>query len=282
MANYKPKQKIESLKKAVKAYIKESEKTGAHLPEMEAVKKFFGKRGGLSARALRSKKAQKEFEAAVAAVKEKYGPRVNQKKVKEAVKKREAENIERENKAAATYRKRKVKEAKGSEGKKNFRSVAQKAARQYKQMVGALSDAAMRELMEAYGIKSEVIEYLAEEGLTGEQIKEFIRQYAATVNDLPEEARQLAAEDQNFKAMQDIAAMQNDKVEFDNLADMFTAVINAAEDGVDTSRVLDIVEVYAEYKGSGNLPFNEFWNELQQQKDPYNTETARALLEGDI
>lgn len=279
---YNPKQKIKALQKAVKVYIKESEKTGAHIPELEAVKKFFGKRGGISARATRSKKAQKEFEAAAKAVKQKFGSQVSTKRVKEAVAKRDQENKEREKKAAATYRKRKVKEAKGSEGKKNFRSVAQKAARQYKQLVGALSDAAMRELMETYGIKSDVIEYLAESGLTSEQIKEFIRQYAATVESIPEEARQLAADDQNFKAMQEIAAMQNDKVEFDNLADMFSAVINAADDGVDTEKVLDIVELYAEFKGSGNLSFNDFWEELQTQTDPYDLETARKVLEGDL
>ena len=270
-----------SMQKAFVHYVNVAKSAGVHIPAMEALRPFLGKKGQVLKRPTRSKKAKENFEQAKKEAEQKFTSRPSSKKIDKELEERKKKAAEIEKKAAATYRKRKVKEAKQTKGK-NVRSVAQKAARQYKQMVGALSDAAMRELMESYGIKSEVIEYLAENGLTSEQIKEFIRQYAHIVDNIPEEARQLAADDQNFKVMQEIATLQNDKIEFDNLADMFGAVINAADDGVDPEKVLDIIEIYAEYKGTGNLPFSEFWEELQMQTDPYNEEMARRVLEGDI
>lgn len=275
---YMPKTKVKALGKVMLQYIKISADTGVHDPDLEALRPFFGKKGQVLKRPLRSKKQQAKFEEAVKTAKAKYGSKPSSAKMKKEMQRRKEAADEQKKKATKTFRKRKVKEAKESKGKKNFRSEAQKAARRYSEMIDVFKDEAIRDLMQAYGIGSEVIEYLAEQGLTAEEIKAFIKQWTQKIDDMPEEARELASMDEMFSILQDLNENYGPD-DFNDLAAMFDMSLSGADLSLDAEVTKRIIDLWEDAGGAENIKFTDFWEKLKEYEDPYNIDNAREVLE---
>lgn len=274
MNTYKPKTKVKAVWKALIDYINKSDKEGVHIPELEELRPFFGKKGQILKRPTRSKKQQEKFEAAVKAVKEKFGNRPSKEQIDKELQKRKKKAQEQQKKAEKKYRQRKVKEAKDT-GKRKFRSAAQKAAKEYKKVVDTLMDASIKKLMDELGIGSDLIEYLAESGLTTEQIKEYIREISATVEDLPEEARALASTDSVIEAFKQVYEEYGD-FDLDNVAAIFGYKLNniTVEDEV----VDEIINAWIDAGGTAVMPFPEFVDAMNDTSDPYNLKNAEEIL----
>ena len=277
---YMPKTKVKALGKVMLQYIKISAETGVHDPDLEALRPFFGKKGQVLKRPLRSKKQQAKFEEAVKTAKGKYGSKPSSAKMKKEMQRRKEAAAEQKQKATKTWRKKKVEEAKKSEGKKNFRSVAQKAAKQYSNMVDIFKDEAMRDLFRAYGIGSPIIEYLAEQGLTAAEIKAFIEQWAARIDDMPDEARALASVDDMFKILKEINEEYGSD-DFEDFSTMFLLSIDAEASGATDEVWKSVIDAWEEAGGNKTMPFAEYYEKLQQYDDPYNIDNAREVLDYD-
>ena len=78
---YMPKTKVKALGKVMLQYIKISAETGVCDPDLEALRPFFGKKGQVLKRPLRSKKQQAKFEEAVKTAKSKYGSKPSSRKM---------------------------------------------------------------------------------------------------------------------------------------------------------------------------------------------------------
>lgn len=274
---YTPKTKVKALGKVMLQYIKISAETGVHDPDLEALRPFFGKKGQVLKRPLRSKKQQAKFEEAVKTAKGKYGAKPSSAKMKKEMQRRKEAAAEQKKKATKSWRKKKVEEAKKSEGKKNFRSVAQKAAKQYSNMVDIFKDEAMRDLFRAYGIGSPIIEYLAEQGLTAAEIKAFIEQWAAKIDDMPDEARALASVDDMFKILKEINEEYGSD-DFEDFSTMFLLSIDAETSGATDEVWKSVIDAWEEAGGNKTMPFAEYYEKLQQYDDPYNIDNAREVL----
>lgn len=275
---YMPKTKVKALGKVMLQYIKISAETGVHDPDLEALRPFFGKKGQVLKRPLRSKKQQAKFEEAVKTAKGKYGTKPSGAKMKKEMERRKEAADTQKQKATKTWRKKKVEEAKKSEGRKNFRSVAQKAAKQYSNMVDIFKDEAMRDLFRAYGIGSPIIEYLAEQGLTAAEIKAFIEQWAARIDDIPDEARALASVDDMFKILKEINEEYGSD-DFEDFSAMFLLSIDAETSGATDEVWKSVIDAWEEAGGNKTMSFAEYYEKLQQYDDPYNIGNAREVLD---
>ena len=156
---YKPKGKIKALTGAILTYREKAKEAGVHIPELEAVSKFFGKKGQILKRATRSKRSQEKLEQAIEAAKEKFSARPSQKQIDIELEERKEKAAAQRAKSKKTYRERKKKEKAAAAGNKkvNFRSIAQKATRDYDKVVDILMDASTKKLMDAYNIGSDLI-----------------------------------------------------------------------------------------------------------------------------
>lgn len=271
---YKPKGKVKALTGAILKYREKVKQAGVHIPELEAVSKFIGKKGQILKRATRSKKSQERLEEAIAAAKEKFGARPSQKKIAAELEERKEEAAERKAKAKKTYRERKKKEAAASGKKVNFRSIAQKASRSYEKVLDVMMDASLKKMMDSYGIGSDVVEYLAEQGLTTKQIWEFLEQLIETLDDLPEEALPYANMDIFFGTLQEVKNTYKDQ-EWDDITEMFTLAISHPNS---MDEVHEIIGLWQEAGGSGVMSFADFRKELEENINPLNMETAREIL----
>lgn len=271
---YTPKSKIKALGAALLSYAKEADQAGVHIPELEALRPFFGKKGQILIRPTRSKKQQEKLEAAIKAAKEKYGARPNKAKIKKELEKRKQEEAKKRKKAEKTYRQRKVKEAK--EKQANFRSAAQKAARQYNKVVDVLMNVSLRKLLEAYGIGSDLVEYLAEQDMSVEDIKKFIKEVAATVDDVPEEARALIGSDRILGTLKEIRETY-DEQDFNTISDIFKFSMEHPE--AQTEEVERIINTWRAAGGETLISFADLAEQLNNAVDPFNTDTLAEILE---
>ena len=207
--------------------------------------------------------------------KEKFGAKPSKQKIDKELAERKKKADEQRKKAEKTYRKRKVKEAKES-NKRKFRSAAQKAAREYKKVVDTMMDATIKKLMDELGIGSDLIEYLAENGLTTEQIKAYLREISATVDDLPEEARELASTDSVINTFKQVYEDYGDQ-DMEEVAAIFGYKVNNTE--VDDEIVDDIINMWIDAGGSENMPFADFVSEMNSTSDPYSIKNANEILQ---
>lgn len=273
---YKPKGKVKALTGAILKYREKAKQAGVHIPELEAVSKFLGKKGQILKRPTRSKRSQEKLEEAIAAAKEKFGSRPSQKKIDAELEERKEKAAEQRAKSKKTYRERKKKEKAAAAGDKkvNFRSIAQKSTRDYDKVVDVLMDASTKKLMDSYNIGSDLIEYLAEQGLTTQQIKEFIIQMTVTIDDLPEEALQLASMDMMLGTLMEMRETYNEQ-SWDDVTAMFTMAVTHPDQMQDLH---ELIGLWKDAGGSENMTFENFRAQMEVGVDPFNKDTAREVL----
>lgn len=275
---YRPKSKVKSIGNVMQWYRQQSGTIGAKIPELEALKPFFGKRGGLYQRNLRSKRQQAKFEKAIADFKKKYGARPNKKKIEKALQEQRKKDQERLKKARKTFRenqKKKAAEEAAARGEKvDFRKVAREANKRYSRLVEAFTDETLSKLMQQYDIGSPIIQWMEEQGLTVAEMCQLITLIMSTFNDLPEEARELAQQDDFWSIGLEI--MQFESEEMQDFGYIFKAYIEELGSGTKE----EFMDLLREYDESGsNVPFADVWEELKTYTDPYNPNNMYEVLQ---
>lgn len=269
-----------AMQKAWKIYNEALGKGGAKLPAFEELRPFMGKRGGVSARATRSKKAQKAFNEATKGVRQKYGERPGKGAINKATEEQAEKNAEAFKKASETHQRKKVNKAKEEKKRgRTFKNVAKKAAKDYADMVDVLKDAAIAKIMAALGVGTDYIQMLLDKGLSVQQIKDFLTQMSMTIDDLPDETRELAGQDRYWSNMAEIGSIASEAgIEFDDLSNMFRYMIDAALDGHDPEDAIDVIRTYAAHNNGRYPSFDHFAGQMLYYDDPYNITNAEELL----
>ena len=270
-----------AMQKAWKIYNEALNKGGAKLPAFEELRPFMGKRGGVSARATRSKKAQKAFKEATKGIRGKYGATPGKGAINKATEEQAKKNAEAFKKASETHQRKKVDKAKEEKKRgRTFKSVAKKAAKDYADMVDVLKDAAIAKIMASLGVGTDYIQMLLDQGLSVQQIKDFLMQMSMTIDDLPDEARELAGQDRYWSNMVEIGVIASEGgIEFDDLTNMFRYMIDAALDGHDPEDAIDVIRTYAAHNNGRYPSFDHFAGQMLYYDDPYNITNAEELLD---
>lgn len=270
-----------SMEKAWRDYLDYLSRGGEQLPEFEALRPFMGKRGHVTKRSTRSKKSREELEKAKKEIKTKHGSRPSKKGIEKEGEERRKKNEETIKKGAETHAKKKVEKAKEEKKRgRTFKNVAKKAAKDYADMVDVLKDATIAKIMAALGVGTDYIQMLLDKGLSVQQIKDFLTQMSMTIDDLPDEARELADQDRYWSNMAEIGAIANEGgIEFDDLSNMFRYMIDAALDGHDPEDAIDVIRTYAAHNNGRYPSFDHFAGQMLYYDDPYNITNAEELLD---
>lgn len=239
------------------------------LEAFEKINKFVGKRGGILKRAVRYKKGQEELKKLSKQIKQQYGREPSQKRIREAGEEQRRLNTEALKKAGATY-------AKHHGAKDNrFKRVAREQTAKYGKMVDVFASDTYEKLKsQAYGIGSDVVEKLIEDGWDPEEAVEFLNQVMETMNDIPAEARNLADQDtfwQNIKDMSEI--IQSGGIDADNMKDVLVAYMTTD----DREAFQEALENYVEM--GEDIPFGQIWEELQYYDDKGSADNMQEVID---
>lgn len=233
---------------------------------MEDLSKFVGKRGAVLREKTKSGAGVERFSKAVAAVKKEIGRRPGKKSLLRYDK---AKQSQRE-KATQTYVSNKVRD-------KRFKTKAREAASRYNRMVDTFATDTWNKLRDGgYGIGSDVIEQLVDEGLSPEEIDDYLSQIMETIDDIPSEARAMATSDDFWQAVIDMrqAITENDTL---SVADVFNAYLTTEADNMEYFE--EALQNYAELNNT-TKSFAEVWEELQHTMDPASIDNMEEILNG--
>lgn len=262
-----------TLQKQWKAYIKQLEQTNIKIPEMEALRPFMGARGGVLKRNVRSKKQNEAFKKAAAGVKGALGRKTSAAAVQAAQKKAKFEKQKSTaGRNAATKDARRQHKKKPEEGKpltKRAQKVAQEAEEKYSRMVDIL-DMGSRDLLSAK-VRYEIYKVLDEEEVSDEDISEFIDKLLETLDDIPEEAKELNQQDDFYQVLLRIRDMG--VTDLDDMKTMFIALADHTEDH---DSVLEAIDYWQEHKNG--MGFTQFYSELEQYNDMWEQENWAEIL----
>ena len=224
------------------------------ISSMEKLLPFVGAKGGLLKGKVKSKKGAAEFSEAVAAVKRDVGRRPGKKTF---IRHEKAAQQKRE-KAAQTYAQHNIPD-------KRFTKVAREQAAKYNKMVDVFASDTYNRLREgAYGIGSDVVEKLLDEGLSEEDVEKYLKQVMQTLEDIPAEARSMANRDDFWQAVIDLSKGINDE-EILRAPDVFNAYLNTEPENRE-----DFENALANYAvvNDDSMSFSEVWDQLQNTMDP--------------
>lgn len=262
-----------TLQKQWKAYIKQLEQTNITIPEMEALRPFMGARGGVLKRQTRSKKQKEAFKQAAAGVNGVLGRKTNAASVKAAQKKAKFEKQKSTaGRNAATRDARRQHKKKPEDGKplaKRAQKVAQEAEEKYSRMVDIL-DKGSRDLLSAK-VRYEIYKVLDEEEVSDEDISEFIDKLLETLDDIPEEAKELNRQDDFYQVLLRIRDMGVTDVD-----DMKTMFIALADHPSEHDNVLASIDYWQEHKNS--MGFTQFYKELEEYNDMWEPDNWEEIL----
>ena len=230
----------------------------------EDISKYFGKKGQLLKRETRYGIQRERLAKQAAEIKKEYGSRPGKKNI--AAKAREL--TEQQKKAAATYAKR--------HGAKDnrFKRIAREQTAKYGKMVDVFATETDEKLKsQAYGIGSDVVERMIEDGWSPEDAEEFLKQVMETMNDIPAEARNLADQDTFWMNIKDINEVLHDNVNSDSFRDVLTAYMT-------TDNRDDFMDVLNNYVEMGeDIPFGEIWEGLQYYDDIASPDNMQEVID---
>lgn len=265
-----------------KQYINQLNKPGGvRLPEMEALRPFMGKRGGVSKRQTRSKKQKEAFKKAAAGVKEVHGTKHSEAHFKQAAADQAAKNTAKKAKGAKTAgqnaaiaKARKQHKKKPDFNKplsKSAKKTVEEAERKYSRMVDIL-DKGSRSLLNAK-VRYEIYKTLDEEEVSDEYIEEFIDKLLETLEDIPEEAKALNACDDFYDVLMQIRDMGIE--EKDDLKDMFVALVDYPDNTEDLFNAID----YWQENNQNGIGFGQFMEELEGYNEMWEPDNWAEILE---
>jgi hypothetical protein len=117
---------------------------------------------------------------------------------------------------------------------------------------------------------------MAENGLSPEEIEEYLKQVKETFDDIPEEAQGLAGNDDFWKAVKELTDIIREDGQLD-YKEVFTVYIRDDPDPEDFRAVL---ENYVSYEGDKTKSFAEMWSNLKDLSEPGNKKTFAELMTG--
>ena len=269
--------KLPSLKAIGKAVVKyragRAAGTIAPSATMEAISPFFGKKGQVLKRETRYNTQKQKLLEGVKAVKARYGSRPGKASFEREQKKRTKQT----QKAAQTFAEKKVRQKKQGGADKRFKKQAKEKAAQFMNAVDVFASDTYNALIDgAYGIGSDVVIAMAEQGLEPEEIENYLKQVKETWDDIPEEARSLASRDDFWQSVTELAQLVNDQGGVD-FKDVMTAYMATSPDPEDFKAAL---ENYIDY-GDNSKPFNEVWDELKDTMDPGSYDNLTEVMESE-
>lgn len=240
--------------------------TAEKLTLFEDLGKFFTKTGTVKKRETRYKPAQQELLNLKKQFQDLFGQRAGKKKIQEASNKAKA----RKAKAAQTY-------AKQHGAKDNrFTKVAREQTAKYGRMVDIFATSAYEKLKEgAYGIRSDIVEKMADEGFDSEDAETFLNQILETMNDLPDEALAVADQDTFWNNLKEISGILSGSNAEDR--ESFSDVLKAYMQTDDKEGFMSALQNYTE--AGEDLPFSTVWQELQEYDDPGNMNNMYEVVD---
>lgn len=265
-----------TLQKQWKAYIKAQETSKIKIPEMEALRPFMGARGGVLKRQTRSKKQKEAFKQAAAGVRGVMGRKSSAAAIKQAQKEAKFEKQRKTaGRNAAVKDARKQHKKKPEEGKpltKRAAQIAREAEDKYSRMVDIL-DKGSRDLLSAK-VRYEIYKVLDEEEVSDEDIEEFIDKLLETLDDIPDEAKELNEQDDFYEVLLYLRGISVE--DRDDLKTMFVALVDHPDDH---DSVLDVIDYWQE--NNGGMGFTQFYEELETYNEMWEPENWAEILEAE-
>lgn len=263
-----------TLQKQWKAYVKQLEQTNIKIPEMEALRPFMGSRGGVLKRHTRSKKQQEAFKQAAAGVTGILGRKSSAAAMQKAQKEAKFEQQRKTaGRNAAIRDARKQHKKKPEEGKpltKRAQQVAREAEEKYSRMVDIL-DKGSRDLLSAK-VRYEIYKVLDEEEVSDEDIEAFIDKLLETLDDIPEEAKELNQQDDFYEALLRIRDMG-----ISDLDDIKTMFIALADYPGDHDSLMEAIDYWQDH--INGMGFTQFYTDLEQYNDMWEPDNWAEILD---
>lgn len=261
---------VKTIEKQWKSYVKSLEKGGPKSTKMEALRPFMGKKGNVSKRATRSNKAKAAMNEAIKGVKQAYGTRHKEGTFTEKNRKQQATRAKN---AAKAYQ-RKQHKKQGAPLTKGAKKYVEELQRKYDEMLDILTVGSQKMLSSK--VRYEIYVKMDAENVSAEDIQAFIEKLLATLNDIPEEAQELAKQDGYISALEELAAFS--EAEKEDFRAMFTAMTS-----VDVGDLENISNAIRYWQDPENNPrhmgFEQFWNELHNYNDLGNEDNYREILQ---
>ena len=263
-----------TLQKQWKAYVKQLEETNIKIPEMEELRSFMGKRGGVLKRNTRSKKQKEAFKQAAAGVKGILGKKSSAAAIKQAQKDAKFDKQRKTaGRNAATKDARRQHKKKPEEGKpltKRAAQIARAAEEKYSRMVDIL-DKGSRDLLSAK-VRYEIYKVLDEEEVSDEDIEDFIDKLLEILDDIPNEAKELNEQDDFYEVLLYLRGIGVEDRE--DLKTMFVAMVDHPDDH---DSVLDAIDYWQE--NNGGMGFTQFYEELETYNEMWEPQNWAEILE---
>lgn len=223
--------------------------------------KFMNKDGTPSRAKLKSKKKRDEWNADMKAFNKKYR-RWGKKAVQDIAEKQK----EKRDKQAKTFgenqARRAVQEAteQGLTTDVDFERIAKEESENYLRMLELFALDSLNKLREELNIGSPVVQALAKMGLSTDVIDAYIDDFRNAYMNLPQEARDLAQQDDLNKAILELSNLHGSE----NLSDVLHAYI-MADSEEEQQAIAEAGEYHADAVKNGytNTSFADFWDEAR-------------------
>lgn len=262
-----------TLQKQWKAYLKQLEQTNIKIPEMEALRPFMGKRGGVLKRQTRSRKQKEAFKQAAAGVKGILGRKTSAAAIKQAQKEAKFEQQRKTaGRNAATKDARRQHKKKPVQDKpltKRAAQVAREAEDKYSRMVDIL-DKGSRDLLSAK-VRYEIYKVLDEEEVSDTDIETYIDKLLEILDDIPDEAKELNQQDDFYETLLYLRGIGVEDRE--DLKAMFIMLVDYPDEH---DNVLDAIDYWQE--NNNGMGFTQFAEELEQYNDMWEPDNWAEIL----
>lgn len=228
---------------------------------LEELSKWFTKKGTVKKRETRYNKGREEFNKAVEKMRKDVGG-------KNPAQKRITDRARFE-KAQETYKKNNTKD-------KRFKKQAREKANQYTRMVEVFASETFKELREGeYGLGSDIVEALAEQGLEPDEIIDYLNRVRRTYDSIPNEAKRYREQDDFWNMIIGLSDMINNDMGVD-MQDIIYAYVGV--DG-DIEYFRQALENYINRDDKPPLSFTDTWTLLNETQDPASLDNMNEIFE---
>lgn len=226
---------------------------------------YFKKDGTPNLNKLQSKRKRDQFNADMKAFNKKYR-RWGKKAVAELGEEQKTRTQKRIEKATETFSENQARKAvkkaqeNGETVAVDFEEIAKRESENYARMLELFANDSLNKLREELNIGSPVVQALASMGLTSEAVDNYIKDFREAYKKMPQEARNLAQQDDLNSAILGLANMHGAK----NLTDVLTEYIKANSEE-ERAIIAEAGEFHAQAikNGKTKTSFSEFLEEAR-------------------
>lgn len=223
------------------------------IKEIEEIRKLLNKDGTPNKRALRSKKAQKDYNDRIKAFN-----KTHKKWGKQAVKEIAEKQQDIKQQRADTYKQRKVKEAlEETSGAANLEQVAQNALSKYQKMVDLFALDSFEKLRHELNLGSKTPEIMSGGDYSKQDADNYFKDFLDAYNNIPTEARKYLSSDDLNAALVSMIEI----VGTENVSETITEYLQAG-DSEEKDRIIKLSLFHSQNADKTNKSFSEFYNDL--------------------